>query len=79
MDFLIVESIDHFKGIGVEEVSLGNAPLANADEKDPRATTSVFELMKMGKPIGPVGDLILRFRDGELVTADTGDQGGGQN
>jgi lysylphosphatidylglycerol synthetase-like protein (DUF2156 family) len=51
MDFLIVESIDHFKGIGVEEVSLGNAPLANADEKDPRATTSVFELMKMGKPI----------------------------
>ena len=48
-------------------------------QKDSRATTSVFELMKMGKPIGPVGDLILRFRDGELVTADTGDQGGGQN
>jgi phosphatidylglycerol lysyltransferase len=34
MDFLIVESIDHFKGLGVEEVSLGNAPLANA-EQDP--------------------------------------------
>jgi phosphatidylglycerol lysyltransferase len=34
MDFLIVESIDHFKGWGVEEVSLGNAPLANA-EQDP--------------------------------------------
>jgi phosphatidylglycerol lysyltransferase len=32
MDFLIVESIDHFKQQGVEEVSLGNAPLANADE-----------------------------------------------
>jgi phosphatidylglycerol lysyltransferase len=34
MDFLIVESIDHFKASEVEEVSLGNAPLANA-EQDP--------------------------------------------
>ena len=32
MDFLIVESIDHFRGLGVEEVSLGNAPLANVEE-----------------------------------------------
>jgi phosphatidylglycerol lysyltransferase len=32
MDFLIVETIDHFKGMGVEEVSLGNAPLANVEE-----------------------------------------------
>ena len=32
MDFLIVESIDHFKIMGVEEVSLGNAPLANVEE-----------------------------------------------
>ncbi len=34
MDFLIVEAIDHFKAQGVEEISLGNAPLANvkADE-----------------------------------------------
>ena len=31
MDFLIVESIDLFRGLSVEEVSLGNAPLANAD------------------------------------------------
>ena len=31
MDFLIVEAIDHFKAEGVEEVSLGNAPLANVD------------------------------------------------
>ncbi|MEZ0273382.1 MAG: phosphatidylglycerol lysyltransferase domain-containing protein, partial [Roseimicrobium sp.] len=31
MDFLIVESIDHFKAAGVREVSLGNAPLANVD------------------------------------------------
>lgn len=48
-------------------------------QKESRATNLVFELLKMGKPVGPVGDLILRFRDGELVTADTGDQGGGQN
>lgn len=32
MDFLILESIDHFKGLGVTEVSLGNAPLANTVE-----------------------------------------------
>ena len=31
MDFLIVESIDHFRELGVEEVSLGNAPLANVE------------------------------------------------
>jgi chloride channel protein, CIC family len=33
MDFLIVESIHLFKESNVEEVSLGNAPLANADER----------------------------------------------
>jgi hypothetical protein len=35
----------------------------------------------MGKPVGAFGgskDFILRFRNGELVAADTGDQGGGQ-
>jgi phosphatidylglycerol lysyltransferase len=32
MDFLIVESIDHFKAQEVQEVSLGNARLANVDE-----------------------------------------------
>jgi phosphatidylglycerol lysyltransferase len=31
MDFLIVESIDHFREQEVEEVSLGNAPLANVE------------------------------------------------
>jgi len=31
MDFLIVESIDLFRKLSVEQVSLGNAPLANAD------------------------------------------------
>ena len=35
MDFLIVEAIDHFKGIGVTEISLGNAPLANVDAEEP--------------------------------------------
>lgn len=36
MDFLIVEAIDHFKTLSVEQVSLGNAPLANvaAAEED---------------------------------------------
>lgn len=34
MDFLILECIDHFKELGVSEVSLGNAPLANT-ETDP--------------------------------------------
>ncbi len=38
MDFLIVEAIDHFKAEGVEEVSLGNAPLANVD-----ADTGILE------------------------------------
>jgi lysylphosphatidylglycerol synthetase-like protein (DUF2156 family) len=32
MDFLIVESISHFRTMGVEEVSLGNALLANVKE-----------------------------------------------
>ena len=31
MDFVLVESILHFRGEGVREVSLGAAPLANAD------------------------------------------------
>jgi lysylphosphatidylglycerol synthetase-like protein (DUF2156 family) len=31
LDFLIVEAIDHFKALGVEQISLGNAPLANVD------------------------------------------------
>jgi len=34
MDFLILESMDHFKEEGVTEISLGNAPLANT-ETDP--------------------------------------------
>ena len=53
----------------------------NYSENSP-ATIAAVELMKMAKPIGIFGgptDLILRFRNGELVAADTGDQGGGQN
>jgi len=30
MDFVLVESIRHFQGEGIEDISLGNAPLANA-------------------------------------------------
>ena len=46
------------------------------------ATISGVEVMKMAEPIGAFGgskDFVLRFRNGELVAADTGDQGGGQN
>jgi hypothetical protein len=50
--------------------------------KNPSATNSPVDLAKMAKPIGTFGgpaDLKLRFHDGKLVAADTGDQGGGQN
>jgi hypothetical protein len=50
--------------------------------KGSAATISGVELMKIAKPIGAFGgskDFILRSRNGELVAADTGDQGGGQN
>lgn len=49
MDFLIVESIDHFKTLGVEEVSLGNAPLADvsdaaeSDGSEKKAVRFLFE------------------------------------
>jgi phosphatidylglycerol lysyltransferase len=52
MDFLIVESIGRFKDLGVEEVSLGNAPLANADEnqqlygREEKAVRFLFEPFK---------------------------------
>jgi hypothetical protein len=49
-----------------------------ARQEESPATTSIFELLKMGKSVGPVGDLVLKFRTGELVPADTGDQRGGQ-
>jgi hypothetical protein len=50
--------------------------------KDSPATVSAVNLMRMAKPIGTFAgskDSILRFRNGESVAADTGDQGGGQN
>ncbi len=51
MDFLIVEAIDAFKAQGVEQVSLGNAPLANvalhndqkADSRHDKAVQFLFE------------------------------------
>ena len=50
--------------------------------QDSPITNSTAGLLKMAKPLGAFAnskDLILRFRNGELVVADTGDQGGGQN
>ena len=50
--------------------------------KDSPITNSTAGLLKMAKPLGAFAgskDFILRFRNGELVVADTGDQGGGQN
>ncbi|MBB5038512.1 phosphatidylglycerol lysyltransferase domain-containing protein [Prosthecobacter dejongeii] len=37
MDFLIVEAIDHFKTLAVEQISLGNAPLANVEAGEENA------------------------------------------
>ena len=50
--------------------------------KDSPITDSTTSLMSMAKPIGTFAgskDSILRFRSGELVAADTGEQGAGQN
>lgn len=50
--------------------------------KNSPVTDSTAGLLKMAKAVGAFAgskDLILRFRNGELVVADTGDQGGGQN
>ena len=50
--------------------------------KDSPATISAVDLKRMAKPIGTFAgskDSILRFRNGELVATNTGDQGGGQN
>ena len=52
------------------------------DAKNAPAISSSVDVTKMAKSIGTFGgptDLILRFRDGELIAADTGDQGEGQN
>jgi hypothetical protein len=40
------------------------------------------DLLKMRKPVGSFAgsqDFVLRIRNGKLVAADTGEQGGGQN
>lgn len=53
-----------------------------SDPKDSPVTVSAIDFMKMAKPIGSFAgstDFILRFRDGEPVAADVGDEGRGQN
>jgi hypothetical protein len=53
-----------------------------SQSKDTAPKISVVDLVKMAKPIGTFGgltDIVLRFRNGVPVAADTGDQGGGQN
>ena len=50
--------------------------------RDSLAKIADLDLMRMAKPIGMFGgsaDFVLRFRNGKVVAADTGDQGGGQN
>jgi len=46
MDFLILESIDHFRAAGVGEISLGSAPLANT-ETDPSRLSKEEKQVKM--------------------------------
>ncbi len=36
MDFVLVESILHFRDLGINDISLGNAPLANAEKETAR-------------------------------------------
>jgi hypothetical protein len=53
-----------------------------SSSKNSPATVLAVNLMRTAKPIGTFADSkdsTLRFRNGELVVADTGDQGGGQN
>ena len=50
--------------------------------QDSPITSSAVDQMKLAKPVGAFAgstDLILRFHNGKLIAADTGDQGGGQN
>ena len=52
------------------------------DPKESSFAISTANLVTMSKPIDTFAgseDFIMRIRNGKLVTADTGDQGGGQN
>ena len=70
-----------------ERISIMNAlendqKQVTSHSKDSPVTISAVDLMSMAKPIGTFAgskDSILRFRSGELVAADTGEQGAGQN
>jgi phosphatidylglycerol lysyltransferase len=50
MDFVLVESILHFREVGLRDISLGSAPLANADEAarvgEETAVRFLYENMK---------------------------------
>jgi hypothetical protein len=51
-------------------------------QEDSLTTIAELDLVRMAKPIGMFAgsaDFVARFRNGELVAADMGDQGGGQN
>ena len=54
----------------------------NSGSTDVPEVNRAFDLEKNAKPIGTFAGspaFIVRMRDGILVAADTGDQGGGQN
>jgi hypothetical protein len=63
-------------------VQLNDQKRRTGDPEESPFTISTANLVTMGKPIGTFAgseDFIIRIRNGKLVTADTGDQGGGQN
>jgi hypothetical protein len=62
--------------------ALQNDQQGTSHPKDSPISVSAVDLMKTAKPIGTFAgskDFILRFRNRELIAADTGDQGEGQN
>jgi hypothetical protein len=59
-----------------------NKQQGTASFKESAVTISTEEISRSAKPIGTFSgstDFVLRFRKGELVAENTGDQGGGQN
>ena len=57
-------------------------PPADRSESQVSGVFSLEQLEEMGVPIGTFGgshDFMVRIRDGALVAANTGTQGGGQN
>jgi hypothetical protein len=57
-------------------------PSADGSQSRPSGIFSLDQLEEMGVPIGTFGgshDFVVRIRDGALVSANAGSQGGGQN